>query len=198
MIEFQLRGVPCRVSLLFPALLTTLLFCQPDGLAAACLLASVIHEGGHLLAMLLLQISPQGCILGAFGLRIQLGGCLTGYRHSLYVAAAGPLLNGVSAVIFLLLNASEIALVHVLLALLNLLPVSVLDGGELLRCALCLCGVVSLADRIVQLISWCVISLILIMGFCLVVQRPSNPTLLIVGVYLATTLFFSRKNEKTS
>ena len=46
MLEWRIGGVRCRLSLLFPALITALLLWQPDGLAVSCLLASLIHEGG--------------------------------------------------------------------------------------------------------------------------------------------------------
>ena len=58
MLEWRLCGVRFRLSLLFPALVTALLMCQPKGLALSCLLASLIHEGGHLLAMMAVGVPP--------------------------------------------------------------------------------------------------------------------------------------------
>ena len=99
MFEWRWGGIRCRVSLLFPALVTALLLRQPDGLAVTCLLASLIHEGGHLLAMLAVGVSPRDCTLGAFGLRIELGGQLMDYRKNLFVSIAGPLANGLAAAV---------------------------------------------------------------------------------------------------
>ena len=85
MLEWRLGGVRCRLSLLFPALVTALLLWQPDGLAVTCLLASLIHEGGHLLAMLSVGVPPQRCTLGAFGMRIDLKHNLTVLHYSDYM-----------------------------------------------------------------------------------------------------------------
>lgn len=41
MLEWRLGGIQLRISLLFPALLTALLFLQPEGVAVSCVLASV-------------------------------------------------------------------------------------------------------------------------------------------------------------
>ncbi|MBQ8753177.1 MAG: hypothetical protein IJZ13_08755, partial [Clostridia bacterium] len=69
MLEARFGGVHFRLSLLFPALITALLLWKPDGLAVSCVVASAVHEGGHLLAMLGLGYPPRACTLGAFGIR---------------------------------------------------------------------------------------------------------------------------------
>ena len=196
MLEFRVCGVPCRVSLLFPALLTALLLCQTDTLTVWCLLASVIHEGGHLLGMLLLRIPPQECVLGVFGARIRLGRNLKHYGRNIGVALAGPLANAVSAGLLFWLGASRAAWVHILLALLNLLPVAVLDGGEILRCLLCLFGRECRQESVVKWVS--TILLLPVMGGGGLLLLQGNPTLLIVGLYLVAMTYFSDKNEKSS
>ena len=65
MLEWRWGGVRYRISLLFPALITALLLCQLNGLTVSCLLASIIHEGGHLLAMLAMGIPPRGRVRSA-------------------------------------------------------------------------------------------------------------------------------------
>lgn len=196
MLEFRLCGVPCRVSLLFPALLTALLLSQPDGLAAACLLASLIHEGGHLLAMLWWRVPPRECVLGLFGLRIRLGPHLAAYGRNIAVALAGPAANGAAAAVLWYAGVPQTAAVHLALAGLNLLPVSVLDGGEILRCVLCLRGRERASDRVVRAVSLLVILPMLAMGWRLL--RRGNPTLCIVGAYLTLMVFFSDKIEKNT
>ena len=198
MIEFRLGGMTCRISLLFPALVTALLLCQPDGLAITCLLASLIHEGGHLLAMLLLRVPPKECTLGLFGLRIRLHSHLTEYIRNIGVALAGPLINGAAAVVLLILRVPQMAAVHLLLAILNLLPVAVLDGGEIGKCLLCLWVGEQRADTVLRLTSALVVFPMIAIGMWLILWRRSNPTLLIIGVYLAVAVFFSDKSEKNS
>lgn len=198
MLEARLFGVRCRLSLLFPALLTALLLWQPDGLAVSCVLASVMHECGHLLAMLAVGASPQDCTLGAFGMRIRLGGRMLGYGRNIVVSLAGPLTNGLAAAVLLLLGRGRTAAVHLTLAALNLLPASALDGGEILRCSLCLLGWERQAPRVLRLTSALVLLPLATGSIWLFLHGGGNGTLLIVGGYLLLLLFFSDKNEKTS
>lgn len=197
MLELRLWGIRCRVSLLFPALVTTLLLWHPDGLAASCLLASLIHEGGHLAAMLALGVPPQCCVLGAFGMRIELGKTLVGYGRNLLISLAGPLANVLAAAGLLLLECPTAAAVHLALAFLNLLPAAALDGGEILRCGLCLFGLESLSASILCFASALTLLPLATLSAYLFLSH-NNPTLIIVSAYLATLIFFSDKCEKSS
>lgn len=196
--SFYCCGVRCRVSLLFPAFLTALLLRQPEGLAVTCLLASVLHEGGHLLAMLLLGVPPEDCVLGVFGLRMHLGHRMAGYGRYLGIALAGPLTNGAAALALTALGRPQTAAVHGVLAALNLLPISVLDGGEILRCSLCMAGMERMAEPLLRLTSAAVLVLLCACGMWLWLVEHANPSLPVVCIYLAVMLFFSKKNEKNS
>lgn len=198
MLRFYLWGIRCRISLLFPALLTALLLLQPDGVAITCVLASLLHEGGHLLAMLLLSVPPEDCELGAFGLRMRLRGQLSGYGRNLLIALAGPLMNGIAAGVLHLMNASYAAAVHLLLAMMNLLPAAALDGGEIIRCVLGMLGRDSLSVPLLKVTTILTLLLLTLGGIWQFLQEKENPTLLIIGIYLAVATFFSEKNEKTS
>ena len=197
MLEWRIGGVRCRLSLLFPALITALLLWQPDGLAVSCLLASLIHEGGHLAAMLAVGVPPHRCTLGAFGMRIDLRNTLVGYGSHIAISLAGPLANGVAAVVLFLLRSPQAAMVHLLLAGVNLLPAAALDGGELLYYGLCLLGMEHLADSLLRFTSALVLLPLAAVSIWLFIENR-NPTLLIVSGYLVTLIIFSEKNEKTS
>lgn len=197
MLEWRIGGICCRLSLLFPALITAMLLWQPNGLAISCLLASLVHEGGHLVAMLAAGVPPQRCTLGAFGMRIDLQTSLIGYGNHIIISLAGPLANGLAAAVLFLLDSSDAAAVHLLLAGFNLLPAAALDGGELLRYGLCLLGMEHLANLLLRLISALVLLPLATISIWLLFMS-SNPTLLIVSTYLVVLIIFSEKNEKTS
>lgn len=197
MLEWRLWGIRCRLSLLFPALVTALLLWQPDGLAVSCLLASLIHEGGHLAAMLAVGVPPQACTIGAFGMRIELGNTLVGYGRNLFISVAGPLANGLAASALLMAGCPTAAAVHLALAGLNLLPAAALDGGEVLRCGLGMLGFEVLVDPVLRLFSALTLLPLAAVSFWLFF-RGDNPTLLIVSAYLAALVFFSEKCEKTT
>lgn len=198
MFEFQAFGVRWRFSLLFPAMLTALLLWRPDGLAVPCVLASLIHEGGHLLAMLWLGVPPQDFTLSAFGARMKLGDRTLGYRKNLVISLSGPLANGLSALIFVLCGRPMLTFVHILLAGVNLLPAMGLDGGEVLRCALCLMGWEQCSATVLRCTSTLVLLLITAGGTYILLQPDGNSSLLVIGLYLATLVFFADKKQKNS
>jgi len=188
----------CRLSLLFPALLTALLLWQPDGLAVSCLVAALLHEGGHLLAMLCVGVPPEDCVLGAFGARIRLGHRLPSYRKNLVISMAGPAANFVCAFLLFALGRVTPAVVHLVLGLLNLLPATALDGGEILRCGLCFIGLEALSGAVLRLTSALTLLPLAALCFWLFLRGQGNVTLLIVSGYLTVLLFFSDKLQKNS
>ncbi len=198
MLEWRVWGIRCRLSLLFPALLTVLLLYQPEGPVLACVLASAVHEGGHLLAMLAVGLPPEDCTLGAFGMRMQLSNRLPSYGQNFLISAAGPLANGLAASALYLLDRPTAAAVHLLLAVLNLLPASGLDGGEMLRCGLCRLGWQNAVGAVLRITSALTLIPLALAGVWLFWQGQGNVTLPIVSAYLLVLVFFSDKIEKNS
>ena len=197
MLERRVLGVHFRVSLLFPALVAVLLLRQSDGLAVTCLLASLIHELGHLLVMLALGVPPEDCTVGVFGFRIRLGRRLAGYGQNILISIAGPAINGLVAGVLLCFDRRMPAAVHIALALFNLLPAAALDGGEILRCLLCLLGLESVAQSVLRLTSALVLLPLATGSLWLFLQGQGNATLLIISVYLVLLVFSSDKCKKT-
>lgn len=193
MLEGHIAGVRCRVSLLFPALLTGLLLAQADSLAVSCVLASAMHEAGHLLAMIALGCPPRICTLGVFGMRIEMGAeRLVGYRRNILVSLAGPTVNLISALLLWACGCEQAAAVHLILATLNLLPADALDGGQALRCVFCLVGKQMQADIWLRLLSAAVLLPLATAAFWLFLSGTGNATLLIVSGYLTALIFLHR------
>lgn len=190
MLEKNWLGVRCRFSLLFPALLTVLLLRQPDGLAILCVLASMMHESGHLLMMLALGNPPERCTLGAFGMRLEMGQQrLAGYRNNIVISLAGPAVNAVSAMFLWRIGCPRAAAVHLTLCGLNLLPASALDGGQILTAVLSLRLEPRRVQRIVRGVSAAVL-LPLAAAAGWLFLSGGNGTLLVVSVYLTLLVFF--------
>lgn len=130
-----LRALPLGV-LLLCALAT-----EPLTLMLLALSATALHELGHLVALAAAGASGLRLVPGAFGLRIYHDGRrLLSHRAEALAALAGPLANLATAILTLLLvragAAGEVALcfasVSVILASVNLLPISSFDGGRAL------------------------------------------------------------------
>ncbi len=192
MFEWQAWGVRWRLSLLFPALVTVLLLQQPDGTAVSCILASLLHEGGHLLAMLCFRCPPHACTVGAFGARLEMGQqSLTGYWKNIAISLAGPTVNLLAAGVFFGLSCTQTAAVHMGLGLFNLLPAAPLDGGQILRCILCLLGKEQRAERVLRVVSAAVLLPLAAFSAWLALSGQGNATLVIVSLYAVCMVFFS-------
>ncbi len=111
--------------------------------------AAVLHECGHIGAARLSGTPLRALCIDLFGARLHLGGLMS-YQQELWVAAAGPLANLISAAAVLLPRIRDLPAVpeaigegkllfpvaSLGLAAVNLLPVRSLDGGRMLYCAL--------------------------------------------------------------
>lgn len=187
-----------RLSLLFPAALVVLLTLDTSGVPAWCIAASAMHEAGHFAALLALGSRPSLISVGVFGVRVVQGASSpVGYRGNILVSLAGPLVNLISYGCLLLTGAggSVPAMVHLTLAIFNLLPVEPLDGGQALFCGLAIFLEEDRAERVTFLISMCTILPLAGAGFLLLAVSGYNFTLLAVSIYLALLILFKEKNR---
>ncbi len=115
--------------------------------------AAGLHELGHAACALACGVRISGLRLDLFGARMSLSG-LIAYRHEAVIALGGPLANLITAALVLpaawveLTNGTEapvgcvswavalFVVASLLLAAVNLLPVSTLDGGRFLTAIL--------------------------------------------------------------
>lgn len=124
-----------QISVPFLCALILFLIWDPTGLGDQMVLAAVLHEAGHLLAMACLGKRPQRIVFGGFGVRIETPpGVQVAYGKEALIYAAGPVVNLLLAAAFSACPA--VWRTHLVLGLFNLLPMGVLDGGQILRCVL--------------------------------------------------------------
>lgn len=99
-------------------------------------ICALIHEGGHILASVLLGGSPE---LSAFALGFRLkSGRLSSYRDDILITLSGPLANlaiGIPVLIFFgtAPYPLEFGIINIFTALSNLLPVYGYDGYRILK-----------------------------------------------------------------
>ena len=146
------------------------------------LVFSLIHEGGHLLAIRLLgggirhfQSGGQGFGIGAYALS---------YRGEFWASFAGPLTSLGLALIFALLGRLEFSIINLALALMNLLPIYPLDGGRMLRAVLAETLPLSLQRPILQGVGLLFILPLLALAFWQFLASGYNVSLLFICFYL--------------
>ena len=94
------------------------------------MLAALVHECGHLFALFACGVRVSSVHLGAFGAEINIAPC--GRREEIFSAAAGPAVNLLCAAAFWR-PFHLFAVLHLLLAAYNALPIDPLDGGRIVR-----------------------------------------------------------------
>ena len=164
-----------------------ILFSSPFELLAL-LSAVLLHEGGHLLAFYLLgEPAPRPSAVLA-GLTLSPLRPLP-YRHELSIAAAGPLSNLLFALPLLLFGSGKgillLGWVHLLTALVNLLPLKGSDGGRVLFSLLALLLPLRIAEAISSLLSLSVFFLLLFFFLFLLLFEGGGGVLLLLFTLLS-------------
>lgn len=196
MIRLRLWGVDVHISLWFPAAVIVMLSLGDSGFALQCLLASLLHEGGHFFAMAAVKEHPARLCFGVFGARVERRpDSAVGYGGRALVSLMGPLTNLLcAAVLFLIGGLTEGVLIHLSLGLFNLLPVLSLDGGEAAYSLLCRWLSEARAHTVLLILSAVVLMPLSVLGFFLLLTTGYNFTLLVLAVYLILLLIFKEKH----
>ena len=92
--NFQIKQCEIKIEYLFFAVIAFLLFTDTTGVALLGIAATVLHEAGHLVMMLLLGSSVKTVRFHAFGVDIEeTGRGRRSYLSDALVALAGPFAN---------------------------------------------------------------------------------------------------------
>ncbi len=109
------------------------------GYIASVLFAVLTHEMAHLIVMRILGVGASRVKFGVFGIGIEAKYALGSYLKQAAVSFAGSAVNIACAV--LLRGHTELSAACFAYGIFNLLPLSALDGGELVDITLTVCGV---------------------------------------------------------
>ena len=114
-----------------------LIYLDGQGLVLLGTLSCILHEAGHWAAVVFLRGRVQALRLTAVGAEMELDPCRPlSYGREFIVALAGPAVNLLMACISIWNGWFLFAGINLCFGLLNLLPISPLDGGRALSSAL--------------------------------------------------------------
>lgn len=137
--QFSIFKCQIYISYLFFAVLIFILLLDKSGLMLFGMVSVFIHEAGHLAIMIILRCTPNVIILQPAGIIIHKNSFSLSRKKELLIAFGGCLANGFFALIFAvlyLLTSSENALLfsasNISIALFNIMPISGLDGYDIL------------------------------------------------------------------
>ncbi len=186
MLDIHIGGIHCKISLLFPAVLLLLLLTDTNGISAFGFLSAIIHECGHVAALLLFGEKPASLSVSVFGMRMTLpNSCNLSTWRRATVFAAGPFFNMICAGGFCLLRTPTVyAWIHLLLAVINSLPVLPLDGGQLMMTVLRRFFEEETVLRVMRGLHTALSIGLLLLGMAVLQHSGYNFTLLILAVYI--------------
>ena len=164
--------------------------------ALASFLAVAVHELGHIIASKLCGIQLYECNIGIYGAGLTPRNMKYSYKDEIFLCACGPLINILSAIVFVPVYhvfPFPIILYFILsslvLASLNLLPIKDFDGGRIFFSVLCLIAEPILAERIIMTVSFILILFLWLVSVYLLLVSGANLSLFIFSISLFTKIF---------
>ena len=148
-----------------PLPLACFLLFDMDRAVWASLLAAVLHEGGHLLALRMLGGKVAAFRLYPFGGEIVAGGKLFSYGESMVLSLSGILVNLLSFLLLMLPRTTpflrSFALASLGLGMFNLLPLRQLDGGGALESFLSFFCMPQTAEKVLKVLSFLTVGMMI-------------------------------------
>ncbi len=156
----------------------------------------IIHETGHIFFAKIVGAEMKKIRFGSFRLCLSYNGENLTYKREILVQAGGIIFNILSALLVLVFGGRTEALQFFIicnfsLALMNLYPVSILDGGGILKnIFLCfLPGGVS--EKLCKVISFLGAIFMWILAVYIQIVFSANTSLFVISVFLLVELCFS-------
>ena len=195
--NFNLFGVKIEIGFLFTASIAFLLVFNVNKVIRLSILFSLIHELGHLIAIMLCKEKPERISFGPFGMTIVRENDITqDYQKEFITAVAGPLTNFFAALIFHLINIKlqnelilKIIIVNLIIGSFNIMPVFALDGGRALESILKYNFEEETSERILKTVSFVTLVIMMGFGFYILLTTHYNFTFLAISIYLTVMLF---------
>lgn len=194
---FTLKGIKIKIGFTFFAVITTLLCFNINTAVQVSVVSAVLHEGGHLLWLLISGDKPQKIAFGLFGLSIvRRNDIRLDYKNEIISAFFGPLVNIIIVLICLsvyVFSKSEFLIivisVNLFLGFFNLLPVFGLDGGRILEFSLLSKFSPDKCEKIMRIVSSVIIIPLMSVGFFVLIKSGYNFSLLMLSLYLSFLLY---------
>lgn len=195
--RFFIRDTQIKIDFLFAASVTLLMCFNTGDEIRLGILFSVLHEFGHLFAIVACGESPETVRFGIFGMTIIRKNDITqDYKKEFITAVSGPMMNFFLSLGFGVIYGfcrSEIllkcAVVNLLIGLFNIMPVFSLDGGRALESLLSQRLSRDGCEAVMKAVSIAFLVPMTALGFYILIKSRYNFTFLAISIYLTVMLF---------
>lgn len=185
--KFKLFDIEFELQFIAVAVITLILIFDSSSKVVVCVLCALIHECGHILAMLCFSIKPKAIKLRLFDIAI-IEDNEKSELADLIITIAGPVVNLICACIFYYFS-TTLFVCNLSLCVFNMLPIDTFDGGHALYLLLSKklsFKTVTIVQKVLTLI---LLVPILVVGIMVLIDSKHNYSLLLIALYLLTILF---------
>ncbi len=177
-------GVKLKISPLIIPLAAAAAFMHYVPQLAAAYAVMTAHECAHLIAALCIGLRPDTLSLSPFGAHLTLKNkIIRSMSDEIILYGAGPLLNGILAVLFLRLGVTDMYRLNTALMIINLIPVPPLDGGVILKRILSARIGKAAAERMLAAVSVILSAVFFAAAVCGLVTGAVNLSMFIMAVF---------------
>lgn len=200
-VQFNFLGCTFTISFPFLTILTLLLLIDNNGTIVYGVLAALIHELGHISAMMIKKCRPQKISFRAFDINIiDKTRVKRNYNDDLFILISGPMFNLIFCLLLYIIHKFcgcdwliRPIYENIFIAVFNILPIESLDGGQIFFNLLCRRLSVKTAANFTVLISFMVLLPVAVFGFYILIVSRYNFLLLLLSCYLMGILLLKHK-----
>lgn len=185
--KFKIFGIEFEFQYVAVLILTVALLFDKSHKVSFCLLGAVIHELGHIVAMLCFSIKPRAIRFRIFDVAIEENTEKTSHAD-FFITLAGPIFNLIFAGLFCYIN-KDFCLCNIALCVFNLLPVDTFDGGHALFLLLTKRLSINTTYLILKIFTLVILIPLFVFGIIVLCYSKYNYSLLIISLYLLAILF---------
>lgn len=190
--SFKLFGIIIKINFWFLFVLALLSYFDKSGIIIFSFLSIIIHETGHLTAMVLTENKPKEVNFGAYGIIIK-SSRSPSFNNAILIEFSGPAANIISTALFTVVfqlteaqSAILFAAVSLIIAIFSLLPIKGLDGGTIVREILEHYLDIGKSGVITSVLNAAGILFLIVSGIVLAL-KSGNFSLIITAVFLIAT-----------
>lgn len=196
--QLKIKGIKLEIGFMFTATVAFLLLFNIGDEVKLGISFSLLHEIGHLIAIIICKEKPKLISFGLFGMTIVRECDLTqNYKKEFVTAISGPLTNFFIAIVFYFIYLKlskeiflKIIIVNLIIGLFNIMPVFELDGGRALESLLKYNYPEEISERILKIVSFFTLVIMMGFGFYILISTGYNFTFLAISIYLTVMLFY--------